>query len=237
MGPTIQILKKAPFSWFWWSVSLQLTRYHCRFGRNFYLFLCGNYSGVCQSLFTQSQVIPSGENQQINWCCHTGKSNWFLKNIRNFRQGCHLAGTKRQDQNYTAASGVGAEQRCVRYLKVPLCSRIGLKWQQFVEVVLFFDLWFEEQFSVDYIQVSLCNWSWRNFCFNLGFQNSNRRVMISLQMAVRLRWSGNFFVWYPSFYTWKPAIGWSTFVTFTGELMVFTRDSLLPLDCSKRKDS
>ena len=95
MGPTIQILKKAPFSWFWWSVSLQLTRYHCRFGRNFYLFLCGNYSGVCQSLFTQSQVIPSGENQQINWCCHTGKSNWFLKNIRNFRQGCHLAGTKR----------------------------------------------------------------------------------------------------------------------------------------------
>ena len=142
-----------------------------------------------------------------------------------------------KDQNCAAASGDSKEKRCVRYMRLPFVREFGIKWQQFVEVLLFFDLWFEEQFSVDYIQVSLCSWSWRNFCLDLGFQNSNRRVMISLQMAVRLRWSGHFFVWYPSFYTWKPTIGWSTFAIFSGRLMVFTPGSLLPQERIHRKSS
>lgn len=68
-------------------------------------------------LFTQSQIVPSSKNQDVNRSCHTSKGNWLLSKIRNFWQSTHL-----YESSSNPWKALGVNQR---YCSLKRCAGIS----------------------------------------------------------------------------------------------------------------
>lgn len=89
-------------------------------------------------LFTQSQIVPSSNSQDVNWRCHTGKGNWFLSKIRNFRKRTHLYESSSKGKRHNWISGIVANKDAQVFHNFAGVERVG-KWQQFVVRILLSD--------------------------------------------------------------------------------------------------